>query len=332
MEKKNVLLSICIPTYNRGSILHQTLQNIVENKSFDETVEVIISDNCSIDSTPYICNSFVQKYDNIKYFRNEKNCEDENFWNVLNLASGDYVKLQNDYCGFTEEGLEILKEALRKNYKKQIFFTSEGITAYKNIKEVECHDLNDYIKYVSCAVTFISYFGCWKENLKYIKDPFRYVEKKLMQMDWAYTIVSNVNTCVINNQKIFDLSYSPSVRGGYNWFEVHVKNYYEIMNDYIHDGKVSFQTFKNDTKNCLYHFRHYLIYTFVYTPVFYKYDKKGSFAILWKYCGKTPKFYLYTLMFPFLFILRPLFYILFADEKKIYKKLKVFLRKRKEFL
>lgn len=79
MEKKNVLLSICIPTYNRGSILHQTLQNIVENKSFDETVEVIISDNCSIDSTPYICNSFVQKYDNIKYFRNEKNCEDENF-------------------------------------------------------------------------------------------------------------------------------------------------------------------------------------------------------------------------------------------------------------
>lgn len=328
MEKKNVLLSICIPTYNRGSILQQTLQNIVENKSFDETVEVIISDNCSIDNTPYICNSFVQKYDNIKYFRNEKNCEDENFWNVLNLASGEYVKLQNDYCGFTENGLSILKNALRKNYKKQIFFTSNGLTAFKNINEVECCNLDEYIKYISCAVTFISYFGCWKESLQYIKAPFRYINKKLTQMDWAYTIVSNVNNCVINNQKIFDLSYSPSVRGGYNWFEVHVKNYYEIMNDYVLDGKVSVQTYKNDTKNCLYHFRPYLIYTFIYTPSFYKYEKKGSFSILWKYCKKTSSFYLYTALFPILLILRPILFILFTNDKKIYKRLKKIIHRR----
>ena len=330
MEKP--LLSICIPTYNRAEVLNATLNEITSLKEFDEDVEIVISDNCSTDNTKLVCAEFSKKFKNVRYFRNETNNTDQNFWNVLNLASGDYVKLQNDYCGFTEEGLGILKEALRKNYKKQIFFTSEGITAYKNIKEVECHDLNDFIKYISCAVTFISYFGCWKENLKYIKDPFRYVEKKLMQMDWAYTIVSNVNGCVINNQKIFDLSYSPSARGGYNWFEVHVKNYYEIMKDFIRDGKVSVRTLKNDTKNCLYHFRHYLIFTFIYTPSFYKYEKKGSFSILWKYCGKTPRFYLYVLMFPFLLILRPLFFILFADEKKIYKKLKVFFRKRKEFL
>ena len=166
MEKP--LLSICIPTYNRAEVLNATLNEITSLKDFDESVEIVISDNCSTDNTKLVCAEFSKKFKNVRYFRNEINNADQNFWNVLNLASGDYVKLQNDYCGFTEEGLGILKEALRKNYKKQIFFTSEGITAYKNIKEVECHDLNDFIKYISCAVTFISYFGCWKENLKYI--------------------------------------------------------------------------------------------------------------------------------------------------------------------
>lgn len=323
-----MLLSICIPTYNRAFTLQKTLESIVLNKDFDENVEVIISDNCSTDNTCLICSEFVRKYHNVKYYRNEKNNVEQNFWKILNLGTGDYVKLQNDYCGFTAEGLGILKEALRQNYKKQIFFTSEGITTYKNITEVKCLNLDDYIKYVSCAVTFISYFGCWKDYLKYIKDPFCYIEKKLTQMDWAYTIVSNVNGCVINNMKIFDLSYSPSVRGGYNWFEVHVNNYYEIMNDYINKGQVSIQTYKNDTKNCLYHFRHYLIYTFVYTPSFYKYEKKGSLAILWNYCRCTPRFYLYSILFPFLLLLRPVFFILLSDEKRRYKKLKKILHRR----
>ncbi len=102
MIKEQPLLSICIPTYNRADVLDLVLKNIIENRGFDESIEIVISDNASTDNTFEICKKYIDVFQNIKYFRNGKNVRDENFWLVLNRATGKYRKLQNDYLGFTD--------------------------------------------------------------------------------------------------------------------------------------------------------------------------------------------------------------------------------------
>ena len=83
MENKKPLLSICIPTFNRGDLLNDILSKYVDNPQFDNDVEIVISDNASTDSTEDICRRYVEKYSNIRYFKNEEN---------INIITGDEVE------------------------------------------------------------------------------------------------------------------------------------------------------------------------------------------------------------------------------------------------
>lgn len=75
------LLSICIPTYNREKYLEECLESILHQKWFDqEDIEIIISDNASIDNTKEMIFDLQKKYKNINYF-----CNEENIWPVNNL-------------------------------------------------------------------------------------------------------------------------------------------------------------------------------------------------------------------------------------------------------
>lgn len=74
MEDKKILLSICIPTYNGASgSLRMVLDNaIICAERYPEEVEIIVSDNCSTDST----HQLLEQYQNIPYlctYRNDKN-------------------------------------------------------------------------------------------------------------------------------------------------------------------------------------------------------------------------------------------------------------------
>ena len=114
------ILSLCIPTYNRANILEKTISRIVSCRSFDSDVELVISDNCSTDNTRQVCEHFAAKYDNVKYYCNEKNTLDYNFIQVLNRGKGQYLKLLNDWCYPTEEGLAIMKQFLLNNKDRNI--------------------------------------------------------------------------------------------------------------------------------------------------------------------------------------------------------------------
>lgn len=92
-DTNEILLSICIPTYNRGEILRETLKKIT-SESF-EKIEILVSDNASNDDTRNI----VRKYDSfgIKYYRNSENMGVVfNIIKSLELSSGKYVVLSSD--------------------------------------------------------------------------------------------------------------------------------------------------------------------------------------------------------------------------------------------
>lgn len=88
-------LSICIPTYNRGKYLQETVQSIIKqiDDACRDKVEIVISDNCSEDDSFEIISKI--KRENPKctiiFDSAEKNYgADCNYLRVISLARGKY--------------------------------------------------------------------------------------------------------------------------------------------------------------------------------------------------------------------------------------------------
>lgn len=97
MTKKEPLLSICIPTYNREKYLKRLLDSIVCQKEFRDTdnVEIIVDDGPSSDNTESMVKEYIKRYWNkIKYYRNPIRiwmCPA--FLEALNFWTGKYLWL-----------------------------------------------------------------------------------------------------------------------------------------------------------------------------------------------------------------------------------------------
>lgn len=91
-------LSICIPTYNRSEYLRVCLNSIlVSIVGYEHEVEIIISDNASVDNTGDTVRTFQETYPWIRYHRNEITIQGENnFRLVASLALGENVWVFGD--------------------------------------------------------------------------------------------------------------------------------------------------------------------------------------------------------------------------------------------
>jgi len=84
------LLSLCIPTYNRASLLEPMLQSLCRQcAAFGERVEIVVSDNASTDATPAVV-ATASAIHPIRYFRNDENVGSRNFVLAVEQASGEY--------------------------------------------------------------------------------------------------------------------------------------------------------------------------------------------------------------------------------------------------
>lgn len=90
MEKYK--LSICIPTYNRGSYIQSTLDSILNQGCAG--VQIVISDNASTDNTEIIVKEYIHKFKSIKFIRQNSNLgADLNYLEVVKHADGEYCWL-----------------------------------------------------------------------------------------------------------------------------------------------------------------------------------------------------------------------------------------------
>jgi len=73
MSKRIAPVSVVLTTYNRASLLRETLESILKQSYGD--FELIISDDCSTDNTESICREYSQRDPRIQYYRNENNLD-----------------------------------------------------------------------------------------------------------------------------------------------------------------------------------------------------------------------------------------------------------------
>ena len=122
VEKKQPILSLCIPTYNRKEKLVRLVNGVLANvDSAAGNIEICISDNASTDGT----HEFLQQFStctNIKIITHEENNGfDYNYVSVFKMATGKYVWVMGDDDTIMDNGLEKMLHLLQKESPDYVY-------------------------------------------------------------------------------------------------------------------------------------------------------------------------------------------------------------------
>lgn len=285
-----ILLSICIPTYNRCEVLDNTLSDLFSNPEFNSNdIEVIVSDNCSTDKTAQV----VSKYPLVKYYCNKENIKDLNFTIALEYATGRHIRLFNDTLTFKPGALKKILKLIETNLGngKNIFFY-QNMFLNKNCKK-EINSAVDYLKEVSFQSTWIANFGLWKEDFDKIVDKNRYTELQFPQVDWNFKTVRNKKNTIIYFDDYFDV-FTPNKKGGYNFFNTFINNYLYIIK------KENFSLFNYEIEKfrlCNRFVFKWLNILFIKDKAKYSFETKNTFKIIFKSYWYEPYLYFLLLWF-----------------------------------
>jgi len=275
---KQPILSICIPTYNRCSLLNNTLKKITSQPYFQQTdnVEIAISDNCSTDETPAVCEKYKNLFPNkIFYHRNDENIKDRNFEKVLSLANGLYLKLCNDTIVFKPNSLESMCEDILKFVdEKPLLCFAAGFVPSENRYEY-CQNISDFVSKISYGITAIGTFGIWKSDFDNLTDFNKSVKKQLAQTDVVLELASQKQSVIIT--PLYFENIICSKKGGYNIAEVFGKNYLSILKSYIGRNKLSKRVCNKEKKKILTRFINNFYFDFENR---FNFKKDGYFKFL----------------------------------------------------
>ena len=112
-----MLLSICIPTFNRLPYLKEAIDALLPQieKTMPGQVEFLVSDNCSTDGTAdYL--AAIQS-NRLRFWTNEVNIGgDRNFLKCISEARGDYVWLVGDDDLIAEDGVARVLTAIEREH------------------------------------------------------------------------------------------------------------------------------------------------------------------------------------------------------------------------
>lgn len=139
MGGKIPFLSIGIPTYNGAEHIREALDSVINQlEDIDSEIEIVVSDNASIDQTPSIIRQYAEKYSFVRYFRNEYNIGfDRNVDVLFERAIGKYVWILSDDDKLRYGALKSVLAALKKYENVSVCF----------VNYAECNaDMKEYSK------------------------------------------------------------------------------------------------------------------------------------------------------------------------------------------
>lgn len=286
---KEILLSICIPTFNRADTLKTVLQRFVSDPDFDEEVEIIISDNCSTDDTEAEISKMASVYPNVKYYRNAENVRDQNFYLALSRGTGRYRKLLNDYLTFKSGGLKLMKDYVRQyeNQDVNLFFYSSLRSPYRHSKEVFFENVDDFVRAINNKITWIANFGVWGRYFDELDNSEQLWKTQLAQMDWTLYEMSLRKSVVVNFRN-YEAVNVPNKKMDYVFFKPHVVNYYNMYKTYMDQGFLSQKTIDYDKYRVLSHFVGSRIIQYLYLEKEVSFESATAEKILDEYFENIP--------------------------------------------
>ena len=108
----NIVLSICIPTYNRSNLVSERIKELISCPSPE--IEIVVSDNASTDGTQDAVKKI--KDPRIKYYRNDENLGyPANILKLAERATGDFLLYISDEDRVAVEAIPWILNAIKTN-------------------------------------------------------------------------------------------------------------------------------------------------------------------------------------------------------------------------
>lgn len=244
-----LLLSICIPTYNREAELDHCLNSIYSQNTRLKDFEVIVSDNASTDRTGDVVLKYQLRYSNLRYYRNEYNeGADSNFLKCAGYAHGEYIKLHGDDDYWLPGSLEEICRLIEQNKQCSLLF----IDILKDTGLVDrSSGISNYVNHVSIYSTFISGIIMRKREFVQIPTPELYVGSNLIQVYLEFSILGITPDYCVYRRKL--LTSSGKITGGYSFAQTFIKSYLNILNYFLDKG-LSEEALASEKKHIAYSF------------------------------------------------------------------------------
>lgn len=310
-----LLLSICIPTYNRAAALKECLDSIVNSNGYDDNyVEIVVSDNMSLDDTSTIVQDYVSHYKNVTYNRNTENIGGErNFIKVLSLAKGKMLKLHNDYCYFTKNGIGDLLKISREEDERNTYVFIDSREGF-GFKRYVCPDMDTFVRTECMYLSWISSFIFWKKDFDDLEQKDLLISSQFMQTDWGLRLYQKKDKHVIYFCDVFRRNTIKEKRGGFNYISV-FSNFPQLFLSYYDNNDISGVTLKDVYLQV---FESLLLWYYrlnIKKDPSYTYDTQGNFQMIMEYKKKYRISSIYFLLFVKVIIFDSLKYL--GIQKKV---------------
>ncbi|MCF2155404.1 glycosyltransferase [Photobacterium carnosum] len=233
------MISICIPTKNRDSLLKDTIDSIVNSSVDSNLYQIVISDNSDNELTYILSEKYIEKGYNIKYYKNEVS----GFYNSIKsllIADGDFLKLHNDYTTFSPGMFEKFCEVIRINSKDKpiIFFSNGELKLKSNIITLE--NIDGFIEKTSFYNTWSSAFSIWKEQLDILD-----IEPSALDAMFPHTSLlfqHDFNAYLVDDN-IYFRNNTVNKKGGYNIFYNFCILYLGMVKTLLDNKKISHRSY-----------------------------------------------------------------------------------------
>lgn len=238
----NLVLSLCIPTYNRLPLLTEALSAVIDqiDDKIAPIVEILVSNNASTDGTESYVTKLISKYPHlqIRYFCNEKNLGAEpNIYCLTKQAAGEWLYILSDDDILLPGGLSKLLSLIEKYPDFDAFclnmhgFEDNPYTQVKPMFEISedriITDKDDSLIFFGVWITFLSAIAFKKITLE-VNDHHDKIGTWLRQSYIYLDALTKSNGLYITKDPF--LAVRGNNTGGYNLFEVFVKNFGALLN------------------------------------------------------------------------------------------------------
>lgn len=251
-ERRQKLLTIAIPTYNRARYLDLALEQLAKQlPRYRDLVEVIVSNNASPDNTSEVVQRYIDQGLPIQLFTNAENIgADRNVLQCFTSGKTKYILIMGDDDVLRDRALGKILYIISRNPKFGVIYLRGYVYTDNYQREQPAsnfpyyrvyRDRGKFLRKIGVYTTFISGMVINKDNIGEDHDPGFFLQTELNHTNWVLQAILNTPTNIYVEERL--LAIKSANTGGYNLCKVFGRNFNTIFSYFLNRG-AAFRNFK----------------------------------------------------------------------------------------